>query len=112
MLISSTSLPCVLIFLRTNSYERLKFEKKNFKMIFGNIIVIATFAGLLIWIFQSSLPQVAVQVKVGEETKKVMLAYVLIRQLHGYSKLLLLADLSSPLAWLAIGITFRKHFFR
>ena len=45
----------------------LKFEKKNLKMIFGNIIVIATFAGLLIWIFQASLPQVAVQVKVVSE---------------------------------------------
>jgi hypothetical protein len=85
----------------------LKFEKKNFKMIFGNIIVIATFAGLLIWIFQSSLPQVAVQVKVGEETKEVMYAFLRIDKTAPwlFKAITYLADLSSPLAWLAIGIT-------
>ena len=85
----------------------LKFEKKNFKMIFGNIIVIATFAGLLIWIFQSSLPQVAVTVKTGEETKEVMYAFLRIDKTAPwlFKALTYLADLSSPLAWLAIGIT-------
>ena len=85
----------------------LKFEKKNFKMIFGNVIVIATFAGLLIWIFQSSLPQVAVQVKVGEETKEVMYAFLRIDKTAPwlFKAITYLADLSSPLAWLAIGIT-------
>ena len=54
----------------------IKIEKKNLKMIFGNIIVIATFAGLLIWIFQASLPQVAVQVKLVKKLKEVMYAFL------------------------------------
>ena len=81
----------------------LKFEKKNFKMIFGNIIVIATFAGLLIWIFQGSLPQVAVM----EKDKEIMVAFLRIDKTAPwlFKAITYLADLSSPLAWLAIGIT-------
>lgn len=80
-----------------------KFEKKNLKQIFGNPIIIATFAGLLVWIFQGSLPQVEVMQK-GEVAhyafaridKTVPWLFQAVKYLSG---------LSSPLAWLAIGIT-------
>lgn len=81
----------------------LKFERKNLKQIFGNIIIIATFAGLLIWLFQGYLPQVAVtDPATGEVSQYAFLridktAYWLYRPLN------YLAGLSSPLAWLSIG---------
>ena len=81
----------------------MKFEKKNLKLIFGNIIVIATFAGLLIWVFQGSLPQVTVM----EKDKEIMVAFLRIDKTAPwlFKAISYLADLSSPLAWLAIGIT-------
>jgi len=76
----------------------MKFEKKNLKLIFGNIIVIATFAGLLIWVFQGSLPQVAVM----DKDKEVMVAFLRIDKTAPwlFKAISYLADLSSPLAWL------------
>lgn len=94
------------IFLYSYAYimmSGLKFERKNLKQIFGNIIIIATFAGLLIWLFQGYLPQVAVTDPVtGEVSQYAFLridktAYWLYRPLN------YLAGLSSPLAWLSIG---------
>lgn len=81
----------------------MKFERKNLKLIFGNIIVIATFAGLLIWVFQGYLPQVTII------EKEVAHQYAFLRIDKTapwlYKALTYLAGLSSPLAWLAIGIT-------
>lgn len=94
------------IFLYSYAYimmSGLKFEKKNLKQIFGNIIIIATFLGLFIWIFQGSLPQVAVtDPTTGKVASYAFLridktAYWLYRPLH------YLAGLASPLAWLSIG---------
>ncbi len=81
----------------------MKFEKKNLKLIFGNMIVIATFAGLLIWVFQESLPQVAVM----DKDKEIMVAFLRIDKTAPwlFKAISYLADLSSPLAWLTIGIT-------
>ncbi len=81
----------------------LKFEKKNLKQIFLNPIIIATFLGLLIWVFQKSLPQFTVTE--GDKT----VSYAVLRLdksvpwvFRGFKYL---GDLSSPLAWLAIGMT-------
>ena len=92
----------------------IKIREENLKMIFGNIIVIATFAGLLIWIFQASLPQVAVQVKVGEETKEVMYAFLRIDKTAPwlFKAITYLVDLSSPICMVSNRYHFRKHFFR
>ncbi|MBF0713324.1 AEC family transporter [Gemella sp. GH3] len=80
-----------------------KFEKKNLKAIFGNPIIIATFAGLIIWIFQGSLPQV----NITENGKEVSYAFLRIDKTVPwvFAAIKYLSGLSSPLAWLAIGIT-------
>lgn len=77
----------------------VKFEKKNLKQIFLNPIIIATFLGLFIWIFQNSLPQMMV----GDKSYAIFrldktLPWV-------YAGINYLGGLSSPLAWLAIGMT-------
>lgn len=99
------------IFLYSYGYIKmsgLKVSKENVKTMFLNPIVIATFVGLLIWIFQASLPQVAIETTnaAGETVAK---NYAFLRldktapQL--YQVLTYLANLCSPLAWLAIGAT-------
>lgn len=96
-----------------------KFDKKSLKTIFVNPIVIATFVGFAIWIFQGQLPQVLVEEsknvanivdgKAVIEVVKEMKSYAFIRidktlpwVFRGFKYL---GDLSSPLAWLAIGMT-------
>jgi len=77
--------------------------KKNIKEIFLNPIILATFFGLLVWLFQDSLPQVGVVVK-GEAKHY---AFLRIDQTLPwlYKPLTYLSSLSSPLAWLSIGAT-------
>ncbi|AXY25060.1 malate permease [Suicoccus acidiformans] len=94
------------IFLYTYGYimmSGLKFEKKNLKQIFGNSIIIATFAGLLIWIFQSNLPQVTVTDAVTGEVGSYAFLRIDQTAYWLYRPLQYLAGLSSPLAWLSIG---------
>ncbi len=67
----------------------IKFEKKNLKQIFLNPIIIATFLGLIVWIFQKEIPFARI-----DKTAKPI-----------FSALKYLGGLSSPLAWLAIGMT-------
>lgn len=77
----------------------IKFEKKNLKQIFGNPIIIATFLGLIIWIFQAKLPQFTIDDKsftIFRIDKSIPWVFAGIKYLGG---------LSSPLAWLAIGMT-------
>lgn len=90
------------IFLYSYAYivmSGLKMDKKNVKNMFLNPIVIATFTGLFIWLFQYSLPQVQ-----GEEGP---VAFLRLDQTAPwlYQPLDYLAKLSSPLAWLSIGAT-------
>ena len=84
--------------------------KKNMKQIFLNPIILATFIGLLIWLFQDSLPQVAVTVK--GEVKNY--AFLRIDQTVPwlYKPLDYLKALASPLAWLAIGATLAEVPFK
>ena len=84
--------------------------KKNMKEIFLNPIILATFIGLLIWLFQESLPQVGVMVK-GEAKNY---AFLRIDQTLPwlYKPLTYLSNLASPLAWLSIGATLAEVPFK
>ncbi|MFC6274108.1 AEC family transporter [Levilactobacillus tangyuanensis] len=100
------------IFLYSYAYIKmsgLKMEGKNIKKMFLNPIVIATFLGLFMWLGQHLVPQVTVPVAVnGVETAKMAsVAFYRIDQtaLWLYKPLSYLANLASPLAWLAIGTT-------
>ena len=77
--------------------------KKNAKEVFLNPIILATFAGLLIWVFQGSLPQV--MVGAGEEAKQVAILRIDQTLPWFYKALDYLKSLASPLAWLSIGAT-------
>ena len=98
------------IFLYSYGYIKmsgLSMKKENIKKMFLNPIVVATFLGLLVWIFQNHLPQVAVSVEQNGETIQKSVAFMRIDhtfpQLHQVFKYL--GRLSSPLAWLSIGST-------
>ncbi|CAM3507209.1 AEC family transporter [Pseudostreptobacillus hongkongensis] len=86
-----------------------KFDRKNLKQIFANPIIIATFLGLILWAFQAYMPQVSVMVKdpkTQESAAKMVSVFRIDKTLPWVFKgLKYLGDLSSPLAWLAIGMT-------
>lgn len=84
--------------------------KKNMKEIFLNPIILATFTGLLIWMFQDSLPQVVVGA--GEEAKQVAILRIDQTLPWLYKPLTYLQSLASPLAWLAIGATLAEVPFK
>lgn len=77
--------------------------KKNMKEIFLNPIIIATFVGLLIWLFQDMLPQVAVATEDGVKNIAILRIDQTIPWL--YKPLTYLSSLASPLAWISIGAT-------
>jgi len=84
--------------------------KKNMKEVFLNPIILATFIGLFIWIFQESLPQVMVATADGE----VSYAFARIDQTlpWAYKALDYMKALASPLAWLSIGATLAEVPFK
>lgn len=84
--------------------------KKNMKEIFLNPIILATFTGLLIWVFQDYLPQVIVGS--GEEAKQVAILRIDQTVPWLYKPLTYLQSLASPLAWLAIGATLAEVPFK
>lgn len=87
-------------------FSGMKFKKESLKTIFLNPIVIATFAGFLIWIFQASLPQVTIGSGDSAWTGAFLrLDHTLPWLMKAVSYL---GSLSSPLAWLAIGMTLAK----
>ncbi|WP_423363925.1 AEC family transporter [Mycoplasma sp. P36-A1] len=95
------------IFLYSYGYIKmsgLKMEAKNIKTMFLNPIVIATFAGLIIWLIQGSLPQVAIT---GEDGVVSNVAFLRIDQtaVWLFQPMKYLSSLASPLAWLSIGAT-------
>lgn len=84
--------------------------KKNMKEIFLNPIILATFLGLFIWLFQDKLPQVSVVVK-GEVKQYAFLR--LDQTLPWFYKSLdYLKALASPLAWISIGATLAEVPFK
>lgn len=87
-------------------FSDTKFNAKSFKTIFLNPIVIATFLGFFIWIFQNQLPQVTIGTGDAAWTGAFLR---LDKTLPWFTKALsYLGSLSSPLAWLAIGMTLAR----
>ncbi len=94
------------IFLYSYGYIKmsgLKMEKKNIATMFMNPIVIATFLGLFIWLFQNSLPHISVNTAKG--IKEVSFLRIDQSLPWLYKPMDYLAKLASPLAWLSIGAT-------
>ena len=85
-----------------------KFDLGQIKTIILNPIVLATFIGFVIWIFQKSLPTVSFDM-VKEGKVLYTNAYPILRIDQTlpwvFKALKYVGDLSSPLAWLAIGMT-------
>lgn len=107
------------IFLYSYGYIKmsgLKMTAKNLKTMFLNPIVIATFLGLFIWVFQAYLPQVSVNVTDAKTGAQVVKEYAFLRfdqTLPQFNQILTyLSGLSSPLAWLAIGATLGSVSFK
>lgn len=88
------------VFLYSYAYIKMsgiKADKNNIKQMFLNSIVLATFLGMFIWVFQDSLPQITIGEKSYAFLRIDKTAFWL------FKPLTYLAALSSPLAWLAIG---------
>ncbi|QVK18189.1 AEC family transporter [Mycoplasmatota bacterium] len=88
------------VFLYSFGYIKLtgiQISKENAKKMFINPIIIATFLGIFVWMFQGYLPQVKVN--------GASYAFARIDQTATwlYQPMVYLARLCSPLAWLAIG---------
>ncbi|HAY53369.1 AEC family transporter [Schleiferilactobacillus harbinensis] len=104
------------IFLYSYAYIKLsglKLEAKNIKTMLLNPIVIATFLGLFLWLFQTAAPQVTVPAA-DATGKMVTVAFYRIDQtaVWLFKPLSYLAALASPLAWLAIGVTLGSVSFK
>lgn len=102
------------IFLYSYGYIKmsgLKMELKNIKTMILNPIIIATFLGLFIWIFQGNLPQVSVTNTEGVVSQ---VAFLRIDQtaIWLFKPMTYLAGLASPLAWLSIGATLGECSFK
>ncbi len=82
------------------SFSGLKMNRANLKTMLLNPIIIATFLGLFIWIFQNSLPQVTLK-----DGSVVAFARIDKTAFWLFRPMMFLASLSSPLAWLSIGCT-------
>lgn len=99
------------VFLYSYCYIKmsgLKLTQENIKTMLLNPIVIATFLGLFIWIFQANLPQVAISAKnAAGEVVKTNYAFLRLDKTAPqlYQILTYLQGLASPLAWLAVGST-------
>ena len=88
------------VFLYSYAYIKMsgiKADKNNIKQMFLNSIVLATFLGMFIWVFQESLPQITLGEKSYAFLRIDKTAFWL------FKPMTYLAALSSPLAWLAIG---------
>ncbi len=88
------------VFLYSYAYIKMsgiKADKNNIKQMFLNSIVLATFLGMFIWVFQDSLPQITIGEKSYAFLRIDKTAFWL------FKPMTYLATLSSPLAWLAIG---------
>ncbi|KGO31822.1 AEC family transporter [Oenococcus alcoholitolerans] len=97
------------IFLYSYGYIKmsgLKMEIKNLKQMFLNPIVVATFAGLVLWLLQNEnwIPHLSA---IGADGKAVNVAFYRIDLTAPWisQPLVYLSGLASPLAWLGIGST-------
>ncbi|MFT8878851.1 MAG: AEC family transporter [Oenococcus sp.] len=97
------------IFLYSYGYIKmsgLKMEAKNIKQMFLNPIVIATFAGLILWLIQNAswIPHMNV-VDAGGAKSNVAFYRIDLTAPWISQPLIYLTGLASPLAWLGIGST-------
>ena len=106
------------IFLYSYAYVKmsdLKMTKDNFKSMLLNPIIVATFLGLFIWIFQEYLPQVDIYY-INNMGKVVTKSFAIFRIDKTFSQfyqvLIYLSGLASPIAWLAIGATLGSVSFK
>lgn len=76
----------------------IKLDRKNIKNIFLSPVILATFLGLAIWLFQDLLPKISVEGGSYAIFRIDKTAFWL------YKPLSFLASLCSPLAWLAAGL--------
>jgi predicted permease len=88
------------------TFSGLTMNRQNIKTMLLNPIIIATFLGLFIWIFQDFLPQVSVTT--AGVTREVAFLRIDQTAFWLYRPMSYLASLSSPLAWLAIGGTLAR----
>ena len=109
------------IFLYSYAYIKmsgLKMKASNLKKMFVNPVVIATFLGLILWLCQNYVPQVAVKQAVNgvinANAPIVHVAFYRIDQtaIWLYKPMQYLANLASPLAWLSIGSTLGSTSFK
>lgn len=109
------------IFLYSYAYIKmsgLKINKDNVKEMFLNPVVIATFLGLFLWLFQNYVPHVSVPEAANGALiaggSNVSVAFYRIDQtaLWLFKPLQYLGNLSSPLAWLSIGLTLGSASFK
>ncbi|WP_221893425.1 AEC family transporter [Cetobacterium sp. 2A] len=84
----------------------MKMSLRNFKTIFLNPVILATFLGLTIWLGQNHLPQVAVDGKEYAILRIDKTMYWL------YKPMVYLSNLCSPLAWLAAGLKLSEVSFK
>lgn len=98
------------IFLYSYAYIKIlgfKFELHNLRQMFLNPIVIVTFVGLTLWLLQPLMPHITVEaLNKGVPTgKMISVAFYRIDQtaVWLWKPIDYLANLSSPLSWLAIG---------
>lgn len=88
------------VFLYSYGYIKMsgiKVDRKNISQMFLNPIVLATFLGMFVWVFQSSLPQVSIGDKSYAFLRIDKTAFWL------FKPMTYLAALCSPLAWISIG---------
>ncbi|WP_432205538.1 AEC family transporter (plasmid) [Cetobacterium somerae] len=88
------------VFLYSYGYIKMsgiKVDKKNIAQMFLNPIVLATFLGMFVWVFQDSLPQVSIGDKSYAFLRIDKTAFWL------FKPMTYLAALCSPLAWISIG---------
>ncbi|WP_293724063.1 AEC family transporter [uncultured Cetobacterium sp.] len=76
----------------------IKMDNKNIKSMLLNPVILATFMGLFIWIFQEYLPQVNISGQKYAFLRIDKTAFWI------YKPLSFLAGLCSPLSWLAAGL--------
>lgn len=76
----------------------IKMDNKNIKSMLLNPVILATFLGLFIWIFQEYLPQVNISGQNYAFLRIDKTAFWI------YKPLSFLANLCSPLSWLAAGL--------
>lgn len=106
------------VFLYSYGYIKmsgLKMKKENFRQMFLNPIIVVTILGILIWLFQAYLPQVAISAK-NDAGEVVTKSYAFLRIDKTFPQLqqvlTYLSSLASPLAWLAIGSTLGSISFK